>query len=330
MFGMDDLFGSMGDPFNGIDMGPVTQEELDNFYYNEFHPDRDDEDFEYRGGYGNHCQTTTKITRILKSKEFERYGNLVDKKSSSPSKWTAADQAKLEAFNQKLLSSTKEQREKVQQLHAHEREENQVAGQRVRIISTGKLGRCIGGCLGDSAGRGSYPIALDDPSELPIEITDRADLEILCKVCEAPSNQRCLRCKQAWYCGRDCQSQDWKSHKKECKKVVKEETASAPDDEAASEKEIRACAFCKTEAHNCCSRCKQVWYCGASCQRRHWKKEHKKECKAVDGEKKKPKSGSTPASAPPVEGTSEGGSGSTPAQPVPRRRIIRAKRPGPA
>ncbi len=28
--------------------------------------------------------------------------------------------------------------------------------------------------------------------------------------------QRCARCKKVWYCGRECQREDWKTHKGKC------------------------------------------------------------------------------------------------------------------
>lgn len=40
-----------------------------------------------------------------------------------------------------------------------------------------------------------------------------------CKVCNGAgttSISRCGRCKTAFYCSRECQAQDWPSHKKTC------------------------------------------------------------------------------------------------------------------
>ena len=37
-----------------------------------------------------------------------------------------------------------------------------------------------------------------------------------CEECGALATQRCSRCKQAWYCSRDCQLRQWKKHKAIC------------------------------------------------------------------------------------------------------------------
>lgn len=38
-----------------------------------------------------------------------------------------------------------------------------------------------------------------------------------CKVCGEPTRRRCKGCKKVWYCGKECQINDWKStHRKQC------------------------------------------------------------------------------------------------------------------
>eukprot|EP01084_Bolivina_argentea_P093741 168558_1 len=38
-----------------------------------------------------------------------------------------------------------------------------------------------------------------------------------CVLCKALANKRCSGCKQVYYCSKQCQSNHWKQHKKECK-----------------------------------------------------------------------------------------------------------------
>lgn len=38
----------------------------------------------------------------------------------------------------------------------------------------------------------------------------------LCQVCGTIATQRCSRCKNVWYCSRECQLKQWKEHKAMC------------------------------------------------------------------------------------------------------------------
>ncbi len=37
-----------------------------------------------------------------------------------------------------------------------------------------------------------------------------------CAVCGREASKRCSRCRNEWYCGRECQVQQWKKHKPVC------------------------------------------------------------------------------------------------------------------
>jgi hypothetical protein len=41
-----------------------------------------------------------------------------------------------------------------------------------------------------------------------------------CSRCNEPTTQKCAACKATYYCGSECQTKDWKDHKKTCKDLV--------------------------------------------------------------------------------------------------------------
>ena len=42
-----------------------------------------------------------------------------------------------------------------------------------------------------------------------------------CGECGEVATQRCSKCKDAWYCSRECQLKNWKQHKETCKLLSK-------------------------------------------------------------------------------------------------------------
>ena len=288
-----------------MDLGGVTKEEFDDWYYNEMQPNSNDDNFEPRGGAFRHCETATKLKRCLSTKDFDRFLRLFsikkaitlglideDDEDGDDVYWTDGVEEEFKQLQQKILLSSQSKRDEIRRDREFEPVENSVELAHVRHKTTGKIGHCQPGvdgmCTGDRAGRGEHLVAFNDGTMANIP---RKELDVLCRRCDNLSNQRCTRCKQVWYCGRDCQIQDWKEqHKKECKEKVYEEmtatktggggTAATAATAAASDDKVHACAYCETKAEQCCSQCKQVWYCGSHCQRLHWKI-HKKECKNI-------------------------------------------------
>ena len=51
-----------------------------------------------------------------------------------------------------------------------------------------------------------------------------------CAVCQTPSKLQCSACKITYYCSRDCQKKDWKTHKQLCKKPTDSPAAPASQD----------------------------------------------------------------------------------------------------
>ena len=58
--------------------------------------------------------------------------------------------------------------------------------------------------------------AASDGSILPTS-TDKI-LTLKCAVCSTPCSKRCQRCNEIAYCGKECQTADWRRHKRECSK----------------------------------------------------------------------------------------------------------------
>jgi hypothetical protein len=227
------MFGE-GKSFFDLDFGSISRKELDDWQWNIINNPDDDDEFECRGSYMTHCTTTTKLTQCLSKKDFEEYLRLIQTKSKYVEHWTSKHQQALEQSEEKIVSVTTEERNTSRNVQSKEREANTVAGQRVRVKSTGKFGRCAAGnsdvhSMGNPFGNGKYTIFLDrddnddddDDNNNNIDSFFREiegdDLDIICKKCNSSiADQRCSRCKKVWYCGRESQSKDWKVHKREC------------------------------------------------------------------------------------------------------------------
>jgi len=52
-----------------------------------------------------------------------------------------------------------------------------------------------------------------------------------CASCGDPATQRCSKCKEEWYCSRECQLKRWKDHKKICAMVSDLRAAEEPKKE---------------------------------------------------------------------------------------------------
>jgi len=260
-----------------MDLGPITRQELDDWCYNMTHPDADNPDFVPRGGGAfQNMIMTSKVGQHLSTEEVPLFLNLIEKKFRYPHAWQPSDEMDLDQFEQKLLSPTKEERDRLRQKQIHEREKKDIPlGQEVREMATGKIGHITAGF-----GSGEFGVLFEDGS---INWVERDGLEVMCRNCGTASNLSCTRCNQAWYCGRDCQLKDWKAHKKFCKKKAAFVNDTQAKDGGMSGNKtgsegIHTCGLCHKEAKKSCSQCKQVWYCDQICQGKHWRL-HKRKCK---------------------------------------------------
>ncbi|GBC02154.1 hypothetical protein RclHR1_04480018 [Rhizophagus clarus] len=137
----------------------------------------------------------------------------------------------------------------------------------------------------------------EDNDETEDYETEKNDKDVkVCKRCGKASTVEegggiCSKCKLVFYCSRDCQKEDWKSHKKECKStlstladvsIAEGNNEIKDNSEIETKKNNDTCSRCgKTSVvevgGGICSKCKLVFYCSRDCQKEDWKR-HKKEC----------------------------------------------------
>lgn len=202
----------------GHDVGNVTKEEWDQFISNtiasaraEVNGEEESEDVHF----GQAATLAWKVRACLKEKEMETLYDVVAHKASG--EWGPQQQQDMDRLEAKVVTSTKEKRDKIRNVQAQKSKDNSTAKQRVRIKSTGKTGISLGSLSGDRTGKAGHVIFLEDGTH---ENVDRDDIDILCSVCQQEiATKRCAKCKGPWYCGRECQRKDWKQHRKQCRPV---------------------------------------------------------------------------------------------------------------
>ena len=103
----------------------------------------------------------------------------------------------------------------------------------------------------------------------------------------------CVKCRATFYCGKACQTADWKAgHRAECKALMAEASgvgtgaglASTPSPPAEGRGETCGAAGCSRvttavgEPLTVCLGCGAAAYCSVGCQRTDWRARHKTEC----------------------------------------------------
>ncbi|GFH61299.1 hypothetical protein CTEN210_17775 [Chaetoceros tenuissimus] len=105
---------------------------------------------------------------------------------------------------------------------------------------------------------------------------------------------QCAPCRDAgvdvFFCNRECQVRQWKTHKVVCKKtsddnLEKKKSSTSKEDKAEGKRlRLRLCENCMKKEDDVgsnlsvCSKCKKSYYCSRECQVAHWPK-HKSYCK---------------------------------------------------
>ena len=97
----------------------------------------------------------------------------------------------------------------------------------------------------------------------------------MCKGCQNPSKQLalCKNCRAIYYCSVKCQRQDWPKHKKDCSSLQHIRNNAIGASRVCNLDECRV----QSDTAQTCGRCRSVYYCNITCQRKDWKA-HKSGC----------------------------------------------------
>ena len=74
--------------------------------------------------------------------------------------------------------------------------------------------------LNVSTNNSNHSKQLMKPSDFSGDDVSSASARAMCRYCGMPSNKKCAVCRTP-YCGVDCQTKDWSTHKMDCKKLTK-------------------------------------------------------------------------------------------------------------
>lgn len=98
-----------------------------------------------------------------------------------------------------------------------------------------------------------------------------------CNTHTTSAYKRCARCRDARYCSKKCQREDWQRHKVDCQ-VTRVRSAFLAKFGYVS---CRSCGLVESqlqkETHCACSGCLMVFYCSKQCQKNGWRV-HKERC----------------------------------------------------
>lgn len=151
------------------------------------------------------------LSKALKDKDLKKYKDLIVSLKQNPDN-PAELQSKMAKLEEKALSCSNRRKEKI----GNQRERDAQGG-RVRVNASGRKGST--GCRLSMRETSSFQVTFDDDGPSDNTFYSLDDLTMLCRACDENASNKCSNCKQVWYCGRECQKSDWKTHKKNCKKI---------------------------------------------------------------------------------------------------------------
>ena len=110
--------------------------------------------------------------------------------------------------------------------------------------------------------------------------------EGICGICaETKVSVVCQQCKKVKYCSETCLKKDAERHSKSCVQMIA--NGKRPHDARTEVLTNLICANCNSKSNtelSRCAGCKKTYYCSKECQKEHWKKEHKIQCKKLVNE----------------------------------------------
>ena len=153
------------------------------------------------------------VSKALNDKDLKQYQDLIVTLKQNPDN-PAELQSKMAKLEEKALSCSDHRKEKI----GNQRERDAKGG-RVRVNASGRKGSTGWRLATGAAETSSFQVTFDDDGPSDDTFYSLDDLTMLCRACDENASNKCSNCKQVWYCGRDCQKSDWKTHKKNCKKI---------------------------------------------------------------------------------------------------------------
>lgn len=98
--------------------------------------------------------------------------------------------------------------------------------EKFEVFDSGVSGRGIRSTLNIAAG-----VEILKETPLVKTLTNAKHRGVRCDYCFSDPEKlfKCSKCKFVWYCGKNCQSSDWKIHKQECKCLIKVAPKQPPD-----------------------------------------------------------------------------------------------------
>ncbi|CAB9515472.1 expressed unknown protein [Seminavis robusta] len=164
------------------------------------------------------ASVSMRVGKALSDKDLKLYNSAIfSLKEQTPGDRAANMQTcqnQIAELEEKALSCSDRRKEKI-----GNKRDRKARGGRVRVNASGRKGTTGWSLAMGAAQSGtSFQVVFDDEGPSDDTFYPLGDLTMLCRNCDENASSKCSNCKQVWYCGRDCQKSDWKTHKKDCKK----------------------------------------------------------------------------------------------------------------